>query len=388
MSSRLRKVGWVLSGSRQTAGARLQGYLMHETMLKMGVVSRLLFAPEVYTEELNSDQRQGIESCLEGLEVLVFQKVFGVEARALLGACRRRGIKTVYIACNLQGHDMVALADRTICVSSTLKKCFGCRLSKKITVIEDPVEVSTHPGKQDYGSGDKLRLVYVAGEPMPEQIRRIFSGIPDVELHEITGKSGAVSFQQIEYESIGRTSLGPKLGRALRMPPRDVLTKVRHRAAIHKDRRLWNMGAEEGRELVSVRHIWDAHTVADDIVRHDVAVIPCELVSEWNLCKSGNRATMFMGLGMPVVASPLPAYKEVMAHGHTGFISHTRKEWHGYLDALRDPKLREHVGQAARKDVLSKYTPEITAEKYLEVFGQALQVCKTGVPTNVTNGHE
>jgi len=364
------RIGFVISGSHTIAGARLQGYLMHDAFRRMGQESRILFAPSRYVESLTDGERRAIESQLDDLDVLVLQKVFGEQAQSLRYRCRQLGIAVVYIACNFQGRAMVECADYTIAVSSTLKKGFGFRSRDRIQVVEDPVEVADQPGKATYESGGAFAVVYVAGEPMEDPLLARFNGLGErMTLHQITGSR---SLNESSDGEALHQQHGARLMRLVRLHPVDVLHKIRTRGLMARERWCWRDAVRSAGAVPSRWHAWGEDTVCDEIVKHDVAVIPCELNSEWNLSKSANRATMFMALGMPVVASPLPAYCEVIEHGRTGFIAETRKDWIECLDALRNKKLRERIGRAAREEALSKYRPEVIAKQYLSVMKKAV----------------
>lgn len=72
--------------------------------------------------------------------------------------------------------------------------------------------------------------------------------------------------------------------------------------------------------------------------------------------KSENRLTMKMALGLPVVASPVPAYLDIVEQGVNGFIATTPADWHRCLAELRDPALRRSMGMRARQSVLERFS--------------------------------
>lgn len=101
---------------------------------------------------------------------------------------------------------------------------------------------------------------------------------------------------------------------------------------------------------------------------NDIAIIPCDLRYDWDMAKSANRLTLFMALGMPVVASPVPAYCEIANQRMDAIIARSPREWRGAINWLSDAENREKMGQSARRSVWPHYSPENTAKKYIEVF--------------------
>lgn len=90
--------------------------------------------------------------------------------------------------------------------------------------------------------------------------------------------------------------------------------------------------------------VWDYLRAVD----FDIGVIPLTR-SPFNDCRSPIRAMEWGGLGIPVVASDVPAYRQYVEHGVTGFLAGTPADWREYLGQLvNDPDLRAEMGKAAR----------------------------------------
>jgi glycosyltransferase involved in cell wall biosynthesis len=75
-----------------------------------------------------------------------------------------------------------------------------------------------------------------------------------------------------------------------------------------------------------------------------------------------------MSMGLPVVAAPVPSYTPVIKQGVNGFIAATRAQWLEYLDALRDPALRQQVGERAREAVVERYSKREQARRLISVL--------------------
>src|SRR4029077_12887758 len=118
--------------------------------------------------------------------------------------------------------------------------------------------------------------------------------------------------------------------------------------------------ADLGMELVTMSEwpqhnvLWKRETWLQGLSKADIVVCPQRTSQP---AKSANRATQAMALGLPVVASPLAAYKKAIMHKETGFICDTPGEWRHWLEFLRDnPGARKSIGMAARASVQRGYS--------------------------------
>lgn len=115
---------------------------------------------------------------------------------------------------------------------------------------------------------------------------------------------------------------------------------------------------------------WNRETWPQEMVKHDVAICPQRDVQP---CKSANKLTTAAALGLPVVASPLPAYLEIAKHGESAFFAQTQEEWKAAFMALKDKALREQMGQTGRR-VVEKYRSTGIVDKWssllTRLFGQ------------------
>lgn len=99
---------------------------------------------------------------------------------------------------------------------------------------------------------------------------------------------------------------------------------------------------------------WDLKTWLARINDADIVVSPQRV--DVQPCKSNTKATQAMALGVPVLASPLQAYKEAIKEGETGFICDDPISWKAALLLMRDtPSLREKVGKAGQAAVENAY---------------------------------
>ncbi len=121
---------------------------------------------------------------------------------------------------------------------------------------------------------------------------------------------------------------------------------------------------------------WDARRVYTNMLDADVGIIPIDAVMpadpqagapSWQV-KSENRLSMKMCVGLPVVATPIPSYLPLVSQGSNAFLAGTRSQWMEYLDALRNPALRQKVGANARQSVLQRYSMQEQARLLIGVL--------------------
>jgi glycosyltransferase involved in cell wall biosynthesis len=141
----------------------------------------------------------------------------------------------------------------------------------------------------------------------------------------------------------------------------DATEPVSHRSEISTRKRLkaaWigmpeNAGhAERLRQLLDTQDCdlvtihtgagHDCYWTLDDWQYHlsscDFAIAPQNIAVQ--PAKSNNKATTYMSLGLPVIASPLDAYSRIISHGKNGFIAATTEEWETAIEEMKSPALR------------------------------------------------
>jgi hypothetical protein len=111
---------------------------------------------------------------------------------------------------------------------------------------------------------------------------------------------------------------------------------------------------------------WSPYTWIEDVCTCSVALC-CH--DEYRFPAKGNvKVTIPMSLGLPVIASPLESYKEVVDHSYNGFIIENSGDWEKRLTELKDPFLRSMMGFRARQKVLSNYSTEKIGLDYLSMI--------------------
>lgn len=101
----------------------------------------------------------------------------------------------------------------------------------------------------------------------------------------------------------------------------------------------------------------------------DIGIAPL-INDEFNESKSHIKALEYAALGIPCVASKVPAYEDFVAHEVTGFLAENPIE---FADAIQElvtnRDLREKMGRAAREHART-YTIQANIHKYERIYQQ------------------
>jgi glycosyltransferase involved in cell wall biosynthesis len=117
---------------------------------------------------------------------------------------------------------------------------------------------------------------------------------------------------------------------------KDYSPHLHHPDAIPLGALLWTSWTDD---------IWDYYRGIDfDIGLAPLADIP------FNYSKSHLKALEYAALGIPVIATDLPPYRDLVIDGVTGYLVSSPQEWDKRLtELINDQAAREEMGAAARK---------------------------------------
>ena len=321
------RIGWLLVGDERVASSRLQGYLIHRELTSRGVRSRILNEPGPFDTRLHwKTPRRWWEAVAHRQDVVIFQKVESSRAVRFARTARSMGTRVIFVQADYRDSPIYPLADRVIVSSEELARQLGNLCRTPITVIEDPVDL---PRDLESAPSDRrrgLRLLWIGSKQNLDALAGLRISLQDRRLADVT-----------------LTTVSDHPGASISWSPAAV------RAAL-----------------------LDA----------DVAVIPC-LDTPAALAKSNNRLSMFMAAGLPVVASPIPAYADIVEPGRTGLLARTSDDWIHALETLRDPALRRAIGAEARRAAWERYAPPEIASRWLNVIAELLAAGR--VPASVNS---
>lgn len=296
--SRTPHVAWVISGNRNKASSRLQGFLIHEWFMRQGISSEIvasdfnLIASSSSRDFLSAARRirasNATHIVFEGPEWTMVQ---------LAQLCRRWGKRVIAVRCDKLPGDYDAHFDMTILPTEGLRETLGVR---RAAIIDDIVEVAPDQFKTSFATTGKIRIAWV----------------------------GHASYEKYITSLVARLKAEPAISE-------------------HFDFELISAGSFASRQ-------WSEHTVVEDVLACDIAFLPIPQ-GEWFQNKSSNRLAMMFSLGMPVVASRIASYELLARHGINALLADSEEQLLEGLLALRSPELRERLGKAGRTTLGTRF---------------------------------
>lgn len=345
------KVGFLLLSGRRNPqpSTRIAVLNMLPYLAAAGIDAEILYEPEQATDTPLLPAALCERAHALGCDVVAFQRVRGPSAAGLARELSANGVKTAYMVCDFVDAQMTEATDATLAVTEFLRSLHPVNLREKVFVVHDGVEqpdvvkcgVSPSRGSRR----QPLRAVIVSSSSLD---RLPVLGVPP------------------EWLSV--TIVG-------RYPRRDRLVARFNHAR-------WALGAKatiaERRAYLRfllhprIRRVaWDAVEVYRYLLEADIGILPINLtktgptaapgVPVW-MAKSENRLSLMMSVGLPVVATPIPAYEAIIEDGRNGFLARNNGQWTHALEVLRDPVTRDRVGRAARAAVHSRFSMKRQAD--------------------------
>lgn len=308
-------VGWLLCGDRATGSSRIHGFNLSGALNDLGVASYIVRTSSRYTERFDLDEAAQQHLTQARLDTVVFQRVH-IGAAPFVRRLQAEGTRCVFVMADLYECELLPVVDHVVVVSQALRDWVVDRGvgANRVTVIPDAVETPPSLCK-DYGAqptSSRLRLVWVGNEG---------------HWHTL--------------DPLRRLLATPA------MADMDLVTISSHPEANRR---------------------WSLDTFALDALDCDIAVVPAEADIAAGRVKSNNRVTMFRALGLPVVCTPLPAYRDVARLVGGIRFAVDDGEWADALAALRDPAVRRADGQAGRAQVFEHYGLSAVAARFRGVL--------------------
>lgn len=115
-------------------------------------------------------------------------------------------------------------------------------------------------------------------------------------------------------------------------------------------------------------HEWTYESFPRDILRGEVCIVYRDLSSTYNQGHSHFKVLVFMAQGVPVIASPVPSYHELLGEPGAGLLCETWDDWRTALTAVTEDRgLLWRWSQEARRRV-APFTTARIAERYVSLF--------------------
>lgn len=304
-------VGWILSGGRERASSRLQGYCIHEWLGRNGVASEIIAA---HCMAMGSAYGFGFMRSLwrlrrsETTHIVVESPTYIMDYLAL--AARKWGKGVLAVRCDRHAGDYDAMYDLTILPTQGLKEALGIR---QAVVIDDMVEIPPSLHKTDYASPAPIKVAWVGHADYEPYITELVNAL--MQKREIASR--------FAFELISRGKFATKQ--------------------------------------------WAEESVAQDILSCDIALISMPQ-GPWYVNKSTNRLAMMFSLAMPVIAPPIPSYQTLGTHGTNVLFAESTEEIAAGLLALQSEAERRRLGVNARRALGDRCRPDRIGPQWLEAI--------------------
>ena len=308
----MKPIFWLLYGNSKNASSRLQGYLIHEHLKYLGYNSNLFLPPEFRIRDFPL-KGADIEKCCHILKdgIVIFQKLMGPNTIELIQKLRRQGATTIYIEPDFREANMtINHCDHVVLPSKTLQ-AFYIEKGLSTFYIPDPIECLRSPTEIKRKESRPIKLAW--------------TGI---------------------RANLSRTQVIRKILSTKEFKDFQLVTVSNHPSADFQ---------------------WKLETVFDVLKACDIGVIPTgeDFKSQ---VKSNNRLTLFMALGLPVVAGFLPAYTEIIENDKNGYLCSNESDWANAFRELRSPEKRHQIGLNGYLSVKDKFSLDAVVQKWISLF--------------------
>ncbi len=280
----------------------MHGFLVDEFLKKVGVQSSILFSPPIIIGDIPWDpaDQQIISDHVRG-GIVFFQKLQGPNTEALVRRLKQDGTLTVYgIGDYVPENQIPLLCDAVVCSSEDLADYYRGQGCRSVTYIPDPAEFWCLPERAQFARpiSRGLKVCWVGSSNNWPPLEPLFQLFQEDEFRD---------FQLITISDHPQATLP-----------------------------------------------WSPETVSRIVPECDLAVIPTGSTFAYQV-KSPNRALLFMANGVPVVASPLRSYVEVIRHSWNGFLAHDLDGFRTAFRELRDPERRKSIAWNAYSSIAGRY---------------------------------
>jgi hypothetical protein len=311
----MKRVGWILIGNKDVPSARIMGLNVDDWMNRNGIWSTLLYQPTVYNPFLPSVDAIN-EAIGNRFDYLIFQKVCLGKSLEYMRMAKEKGVKTVYILDDLisEGIPLCKEADILVLGSNFINIALkAAGVDRDVVIMPDAYETPMNLCKSEYN-------------PVGRKERVVWFGTP---LHFPKAEELRPLVERLGYEYITISSV-------------PEATKK-----------------------------WSLDTVWEDTMTADIVLIPYSgVLPDYEKAKGNNRLTQSMVLGLPVIASPIPAYLPIIRQGKNGFIAFNNEQadFETYLKVLKNWTVRKIIGENARSDVIDRFSIDSIGNIWKEVL--------------------
>ncbi len=228
---------------------------------------------------------------------------------------------------------MCMRADAVVCTTPEQKADIGA-FCPNVHIILDIHDNVVRSRKKDYTAGSPFKLVW---EGLPSNISQIAAIGP--VLREIAGRSSIVLHIVTDLDRPGAIPGLPRI-----------------------------KSIDEARKLFGniVLHTWDRTSLSDIVTGCDAAVIPIVTSDPLTRGKPGNKLALLWRMGMPVMTSATPSYRQMQQAAGTGeLVCDDAADWTAVLERLmQSATARREAGERG----LAYVTEHLNSAKLLSLW--------------------
>lgn len=324
----LKKIGWFPAGDFKNASVRLRSYYIIDFLKNEGI--------EVKINDTSPD-------------VLIFQKCLSEDKLEVALLAKKKKKHLIYDISDNVRSDMnkyrqafniaktfITTSDKVVVNGVGLKKYFLDKFRKDAFIIEDPYPPEAPKIKKKHHGSDpslvwhgyfKNMLMYVFGQ---------FMSPFDIKLWKKSGLEKPIDFRKIGQKLI--TVSEPEMSLRFLANRPTYLYPSTYPKAIKL------------------------------IIKGDIGIAPLRLWDVDCFGKSANKIVSYMMLGLPTIASPIPAYEREIKNGENGFLAKTEGEWISAFEKLQDPQVRSKIGEAGFRSVSDKFDIKTIGKKWMKLL--------------------
>jgi len=113
---------------------------------------------------------------------------------------------------------------------------------------------------------------------------------------------------------------------------------------------------------------WSAESESRSLSECSIGIMPLP-DDDWTRGKGGFKLLQYMAAGLPTIASPVGANREIVVEGETGFFAETPRQWQDAVERLLgDPDLRLRMGEAGRRRARESYDRDVIARRVTALY--------------------
>lgn len=109
---------------------------------------------------------------------------------------------------------------------------------------------------------------------------------------------------------------------------------------------------------------WSYESEVREVQQFSVGIMPLP-ETDWARGKCALKALQYMACGVPCVATPCGAVRDIIEDDVNGLFADTPGAWRMAFEQLRDPSERRRIGEAGRRTVEERFSLKVAAPKLL-----------------------